>query len=222
MKSKWLEILNKVRVGELSVAEGAEQIGALEGQETEDGDVLDRQSVPEDDGDVTVYPTSVYPTADENPEVDGTSGAAEVLQPDLGWWPNFWLIPFGIGTGIFILGAIGMGWAYSSQRFFWFYCAWLPMLFGLAVLLLGAWSRQARWVHVRVQNADGGRVAVSIPIPLRLGSLVLRIFGPYIPKLREQHLDQLPVVLDGLADSKEPMTVEVDDEDGSKVMVYIL
>jgi len=63
---------------------------------------------------------------------------------------------------------------------------------------------------------------VSIPIPLRLGSLVLRIFGPYIPKIREQHLDQLPVVLDGLADSKEPMTVEVDDEDGSKVMVYIL
>jgi len=59
MKPEWLEILNKVRAGELSVAEGAEQIGALEGQETEDGGVLDRQSIPEDDGDMTVYPTSV-------------------------------------------------------------------------------------------------------------------------------------------------------------------
>ncbi len=146
----------------------------------------------------------------------------EDFQPDLGWWRKGWLIPFWAGTGILVLGAILMGWAYSSRHFFWFYCSWLPMLLGLFVLILGWWSQQARWVHVRVNDADGSRVAISLPVPLRLTGWGLRVFGRYIPNMEEKLLEEMPAIFNALAKEKGPMTVEVDEKDGSRVRVYIL
>jgi len=132
------------------------------------------------------------------------------------------LIPFRAGTGILVLGALQMGWAYSSQKFFWFYCAWLPMLGGLLILLLSWWSQQARWVHVRVQDADGSRVSVSLPLPLGLAGWFFRVFGKFIPNIEKKILDDLPGILEALASEKGPATVEVNDEDGSRVRVYIV
>ena len=106
--------------------------------------------------------------------------------PDLGWWKKGWLIPFWIGTGILVFGALQMGWAYSSKNFFWFNCAWLPMAFGLLVLFLSWWSQQARWVHVRVQDADGSRVSISLPLPLGLAGWGLRTFGRFIPNMKAE------------------------------------
>lgn len=198
MNSEWLDIIKKVKSGEISVDEGArllEESGVAAASEP------------------LAAPVLVGP--ENEPEPD---------EPhyDLGWWANAWLLPFWIGTGIFVVGAILMGWAYSSHPGFWMVCSWFTLLFGLFILFLGWWSRNAHWVHVRVNEAGGTRVSISLPLPLRLAAFLLRIFGPLFPKIREQHLENLPDIFDVLAGERGPLTVEVDEEGGTQVRVYIL
>jgi hypothetical protein len=159
-------------------------------------------------------------------------GEIEVLPPpapveedfaaDLGWWKDAWLIPLGIGTALFVSSAFFTSWTYTNQHFFWFYCSWLPLLLGLLVLLLGLWSIQARWVHVRVQPAEGKRVNISLPLPLALPGWLLRTFAHRVPGWEEKHIRDLPPILDALRQTKEPIIVEVNEKDGERVRVYIL
>lgn len=213
MNADALEILKKVESGELSVEEGARRLQELENR----AGAAANGTVPVSDSTAAWSSAQVSVTTPQ-----GIEAHDEDLPPDLGWWKKGWLIPFWVGTGILVLGALQMGWAYSSQKFFWFYCAWLPMLGGLLVLLLSWWSQRARWVHVRVQDADGSRVSISVPLPLGLAGWAFRVFGRFIPNMEKKVLDDLPGILDALSKEKGPATVEVNDEDGSRVRVYIV
>lgn len=187
-----LDIINKVKNGELSVEAAARRLEALE--------------------------PAAAPAASDTPPAE----TGEIPMPDLGWWRYAWLIPFGVGIVITALSAWLLSWGYINERLFWFYCSWVPLLLGILTLMLGVWSQQARWAHVRVRSLDGTRVSVSAPIPARFAGWVLRFLGPRIPALKEKHMDALPEILDALGKSREPVFVDVDDEDGDQVRVYIL
>lgn len=208
MNSSWIDILNLVKNHEISVEEGANRLADLEnGQEP---------GAKEPPAESVAQPVEEpVATIEEMPSSD------KAALPDLGWWGRAWMFPFWIGMGIFILGAVMMAWASAGRHFFWFYCAWLPLVFGMLAFLLGWWSQRARWLHVRVQDKNGSHVAISFPLPLRLAAWVLRIFGPLIPKLKELHLTDLPLILDSLCDVEGPLTVEVDDHE-EHVRVYII
>lgn len=196
-----LEILRRVRSGEISVEDGAKRLESLDpGSGANSSGALSEDASP----DVRYAP------------------AAEIVHPELSGWGQAWQVLFWTGTGILTLSAVFMGWAYSSNHFFWFYCLWLPMLLGTLAVLLSWWSRKARWVHVRVNGADGKRVSISIPLPLSLASWVLRVFGRWIPAVKEQHLEDLSLVLDELGRADGPIIVDVDDKNGETVRIYIM
>jgi hypothetical protein len=201
---EWQKILEKVQRGEMSAAEAEPLLNALDDKPT---DVSQGQ---------TPFPTLS----------SGESPSPKVSQsdpiPDVGWWKNAWLVPVWVGTAVLILSAWLLSWGYARERFFWFYCSWLPLILGMLILILGVWSRQARWAHVRVQDEHGTKVSISVPLPIRLVSWGLHFFGPRIPELREKHLDDLPIILNALSDTHDPLTIEVDDKDGEHVRVYIL
>ncbi len=216
MNEHELEILRKVKSGELSVEEGAQRLQDLDNHASADAAaVMDHMDASHAAPTAQDFITPPREFSSQEPPQEDTA-------PDLGWWKKGWLIPFWIGTGVLVMGAMLMGWAYSAQNFFWVYCAWLPMLLGLLVLLLSWWSQQARWVHVRVQEKGGTKVAVSMPIPLGLAGLGFRVFGRFIPNMDPKVLDELPGILESLAKEKGPTTVEVDGDDGDKVRVYIV
>lgn len=197
MNPELLDVLKKVQNGELNVDEAANRLSMID----------------------------EMPEQRAAPDILEPAQPVEETEPDLGWWKNAWMVPFWVGTGIFILGAAIMAWSYSASSAspnFWFYCSWVPMLLGLLVLFLGWWSRQARWVHVRVKDADGSKVNISIPLPLRLAGWFLRVFGPLIPAVKEQKLDFLPEIFDAVSQTRDPIWVDVDDEDGDQVKVYIV
>lgn len=199
MNAEWLKILSMVRTGELSVEEAAVRLGEVEPDATHEEEPLPAVQAME----------APYQLAPED------------IEPDLGWWKNAWLILFWAGTGIIVLSAVFMGWAYNGSRGFWMFCSWLPMLLGIFILVVGWWSRQARWFHVRVQDSDGSRVNISAPLPLSLASWFLRVFGSRIPAMREKHMEDLHLVFDALEEAEGPVTIEVDDKDGDRVRVYI-
>lgn len=133
-----------------------------------------------------------------------------------GWW----LIPFWIGFGLTALG----GWLAALGGGWWFGAVPL-LLVGIPLMTLGAISRTSPWVHVRIRAAEDARtrrIAISLPIPVRLVAWIARAFGHRIPGLDDTALDELMMALDGDVSAESPLTIEInDDEDGERIQVYL-
>ena len=129
--------------------------------------------------------------------------------------------------GITIVGGVLMYAAMQATgtSSFWFACAWLPFLLGIAVIVLAWSSRNVRWIHIRVRQSPGERpqtIALSFPIPIRLTAWILRHFGHHIPNMEHTGLDEIILALGDKTSPETPFYVEVDEgEDGEKVEIYI-
>ncbi len=206
MNSDLMQILQQVKLGLLSVEEAALRLSALE------------QEAP---------PPPLRPEAVIAPPI------ADDVKPDLGYWKYAWLVILWVGILIFTPSALLMNWALTNDRTGWFIFSWFPLLLGLLVIIIGAWSRTARWAHIRVQDADGSRVSISAPIPLGLARWFLHTFGDRIFNgPAGEHMDragakqirgkEIIPVLEALEHTHDPITVEVDDKDGDRVRVYLM
>jgi hypothetical protein len=91
--------------------------------------------------------------------------------------------------------------------------------------LVLAWqSRSARWLHLRVQQRPGEwprTIAFSFPLPLRISSWFMRIFQPYIPGMQGVSIDEMLSALETSTSSEEPLTIEVEEDDGERVQIFI-
>lgn len=232
MNAETLEILRKVKRGEISASEAAERLIDVESQAENfqaeatlpDSIALaveQNAPVPGESSFSRTSPQEWVQSAEREQPASNSHVMVKDIQPELGWWGNAWLIIFWAGTVIFVAGAIAMGWAYTARSSFWIACSWLPMLFGMLALFLGWWSRQAHWVHVRIQEPGERHISISVPLPLRLAAWGLRAARPFVPKLREQQLEILPMIFDAIGHLDDPIFVEVNEKDGEKVLVYI-
>lgn len=213
MNARIHDILEQVQRGELTPSEGAVLMEQLTSQ---------------------VQPP-VQPPEPASPVVDAAKIHAEEadrlkqeqleLDASIETWKRWWQQPLWIGMSIFVISAAGIAWAHLNERIFWFYCWMLPLVLGLLGVILAWWSQSARWLHVRVKDCKNGRtnqVNLSMPLPVRLAGWGLRVFGRFIPGIQDpQVAGAVSDMLQLLGDDREPLSVEVDEED-SKVRVYII
>lgn len=198
-------------------------------------EAFDTQSKDVADLKMTEY-TEPY-ASDDSEDWQNNQYSAEAPEPphrpkaipdDVNKWRRWWMIPLWIGVGITVLGGLFMLWAYyASGLGFWFFCTSLFFAFGLLVMVLAAQSRTARWLHLRVKQRPGERprnIAISFPLPIRFSSWIIRIFGRYIPNVQGASANDLLQALDAVDDTvsvENPIYIEVDDEDGERVEIYI-
>jgi hypothetical protein len=139
-------------------------------------------------------------------------------------WRGWWRIPLWIGVITTVLTGLLLYSIYNAAGFnFWFACAWFPFLISVAILALAWASRSAHWLHVRVHQRPGERpqnIAISFPIPLSLMGWFLRTFRSKIPKMQGVNPDEMILALNHVSPEK-PFYVEVNEEDGERVEVYI-
>jgi len=145
---------------------------------------------------------------------------------DINKWKQWWFVPVWIGAGITAISGGLMYWAWRASGFgFWFACSWFPFLLGVMVLALGWGSQKTPWLHVRVHQKHGEspeKIAVSLPIPIRLTAWFLRTFGHFIPNMDATGLDEIIFALGDTSEGEIPFFVDVDEgEDGEKVQVFI-
>jgi len=231
MEIKWREILEKVERGELSPEEGAARMAQATRQ------------MPADAGEESPARESpVKESLEGNPGPLAAPGAksstteAEVVEDFesvYAFWRSWWVLPLSVGAIIFVLGASLEAWANATQHGFWMVCGVFPLLLGIIVLVLSFWSRTARWLHIRVRAAQGAhgtggkpatRVAISMPIPAQTIGWMLKLFGRFIPGLRDQPqvYNMIPEMMAALDKSGDPLVVEVNDKNGDEVRVYIM
>jgi len=166
---------------------------------------------------------------EEEMEFEAEPASGSSSHPDferkLKGYRRLWVIPLWIGVILTIAGALWMYQAMQNSGFgFWFFCSWLPFLLGIAAVAMAFGSRVSRWIYINVKNPPGEspqRIVLGFPFPMGLVRWALKNFGHHIPD-RERKIadDALKAVFETSTDG-EPFMVEVEEEDGEHVQVYI-
>ena len=205
-------IMDMVKQGQISAEEGLRLINAMGGQKKP-------KDVNEADSLVPVEPIEVQ--EDESEPTQPTISPEERHRLDQ--LKRWWILPFGVGLIITILGAVWMFNGYSNNGFGWgFWLAWIPFLLGIFILSVSFQTSRSVWLHVRIKQKPGEtpqRIAISLPLPMGLIRWFLRTFGHRISGLKDQPIDEYADIVDNLS-VDEPFYVHV-DEDGEEVEVFI-
>lgn len=216
---KRTEILKKLEEGSIDVEEAIRQ---LEGGGEEPSQDNALQSQP-----VDVLDQLEKGTIDVEQAVQQLSGEGERAQrvksatPEVPRrWRAWWLIPFSVGIGLTIAGA-----GVATVGGWWWLLAGPLLFLGILLITLAATTSTSPWVHVRVNTGQESwprRIAISLPIPIRLTAWILRIIGHRITGFEETGIDELLLALDEGLLSDSPIFVEVyEGEGGEKVEVYL-
>jgi uncharacterized integral membrane protein len=206
------KVLDMVEQGQISADEGLRLINAMK----KDGD----QSAQNEQ----VLQTEIAYIPSPNGESDPPHIPEEEMSR-MKRLKRWWVLPFGIGLVITILGAIWMFMGYTSTGFgFGFWLAWIPFLLGIFITAVSFQTNQSVWVHVRVKQRSGHtpeRISISMPLPLKLAKWFFSAFGDRIPGLKEQPIGDISSILKNLS-PEEPFYVHVnDDDDDEEVEVFI-
>ena len=136
---------------------------------------------------------------------------------------RWWVLPFGIGLLIMVLGAIWMYTGYTNSGFGWgFWLSWLPFLLGIFIVAVSFQTSRSVWLHIRIKQKPGespGRISISLPLPISLTKWFMGAFGNRIPGLRDQPLENYAEILENIS-PEEPFYIHVND-DGEEVEVFI-
>lgn len=208
------QILKMIEDGKITAEEGLKLMQAIDASADEeipaDGFA---EAAPEV---IAAEPASSGAKVGENPEF-----AAKISR-----YKKLWVIPLAIGLFITFLGSVWMYNIVLSGLNGWLALA-LPVFFlGIALVALGAGSRTSRWIYVNVNERGkngkkGAHIVVAFPIPLGLIQWGIQNFGHHIPDNERRITDDvMRHVFEGSA-LDEPLLVEVDEDDGDHVQVYI-
>ena len=137
---------------------------------------------------------------------------------------RWWILTFGIGLLVTILGAIWMYSGYQANGFGWgFWLAWIPFLLGIVVLAISFQTSRSVWLHVRIKQKPGEtpqRISISLPMPIKFTRWFFSAFGNKILGLKDQPIDNYTEILENLS-PEEPFYVHVNEDDGEEVEVFI-
>ncbi|UCG24979.1 MAG: hypothetical protein JSW55_03010 [Chloroflexota bacterium] len=145
--------------------------------------------------------------------------------PDFNRFRRFWRIPFIIAAGSLLLSGLGLAFMYQADEgvaTLGFLCIWSIFLLAFLATILILLARRAPWLHVRIQEKDGRRFAISMPLPMRLATWALAFARYFVPKEQAMHVDTAAAFVTAMQENpeQEPIIIDVDD-DGDKVEVYI-
>ncbi len=139
-----------------------------------------------------------------------------------------WRLPFAVSMGGALLAGLKLasrprqGFLNRVQQGFY----WMALVaFGL-VGLLAWWSRQARWLLVKIQTRDGQRFQISLPVPVHLLARLFRAVRPWVDEETAQQLDAAVEFIDTMQDEMDspdgqPVIIDINDEE-NRVQVYLI
>lgn len=213
-ESERQQILKMIDDGKISAEQGLVLMRALEEAANEEPELEEAIS----EVDVVV----------EEPQSQaGQSNAEASSSPDfdrkLKKFRNLWIIPLVAGVILTIGGAYMMYAAMQAGGLgFWFFFAWLPFMIGVLLTALGFSSRTSRWIYINIRQKPGeSPQRIAFGFPLSLVSWGVGLAGNFIPEKEDFAVSEVMKALTGSALTSEPLMVDVHDDDGTHVQVYI-
>ncbi|MCB9423226.1 MAG: hypothetical protein H6667_25745 [Ardenticatenaceae bacterium] len=172
---------------------------------------------------------ALEPTTEEPQEAIEGEVVQPVEPPDMERFRRFWQYPFFIALAVLVAVGLGLRSLYQASEgmmTFWLFC--VSGIFALTFILtvLAFMSRSAPWVHVRVKEKTGRKIAISLPLPMGLAQWGIGIARNFVPETEQGNLDMAAEFIrsarhDLKGPGTEPLMINVDDEDGDQVQVFI-
>lgn len=143
-----------------------------------------------------------------------------------GWGVIFWILPLFLGA---ITTAFSANWLYQSLKnngmSFGFWFSFIPLGIGIFLIYFAWVLERARWIHIFIRQPAGEkpqRIVLGFPLPLKFAMSVIRIFKINIPgKFGSQDLEVMLQSIDQQINKQDPIYIDVNDKDGTKVEIYI-
>ena len=177
---------------------------------------------------------AVLASVDQSEPVTGDIvGAVEIQDakphsppPDLSRFRRLWRIPLFIAMGSAIVSGAGLTLMYQSSEqvaLLGFMCIWSIFIIALFVAVLLLMGRRSTWFYINVEEKDGHQFTFGMPMPLGLVNWSIKVARPFVPDKQAAHLETANAFVSVMKDDPEaaPIIIDVDDEDGDKVQVYI-
>ncbi|MHB8135811.1 MAG: hypothetical protein ACYDH1_16495 [Anaerolineaceae bacterium] len=200
-----LSILKKVETGEISLESASRLLSEIEKLDEGDPAIETGESV-----------VSLEDGGDEFKNVPNKPG----------WGVIFWILPLLLGV---ITTAFSANWLYRSFQNdgmgFGFWFSFIPLGIGIFLIYFSWVLERARWIHIFIRQPAGEkpqRIVLGFPLPLKFALSVIRVFKINIPgKFGSQDLEVMLQSIDQQINKQEPIYIDVDDKDGTKVEIYI-
>jgi hypothetical protein len=169
------------------------------------------------------------PTGDDGSEAIEGEIVAPVEPPDMDRFRRFWQYPFFILLAVLLMVGLGLRSLYQSSEgaiTFWFFCVLNIFILTFFLTVLAFMSRSAPWLHVRVREKRGRKIAISLPLPMGLAQWGIGIARNFVPEKEQGNMDMAAEFIrsarhDMKGPDTEPLMINVDDEDGDQVQVFI-
>ena len=144
--------------------------------------------------------------------------------PDFERFRGFWRTPFTIAlAALIIFGILFMALLRSTDGIMTFGTRFLLgiVLFAALVMALAWFVKGARWLHVRVQSADGDRFRISLPFSTRILRWGMNLGRGYVNKETRGYINMVDSMLTAWEQNpdQEPLSINIDGSD--KVQVFI-
>ncbi|MFN2304369.1 MAG: SHOCT-like domain-containing protein, partial [Anaerolineales bacterium] len=157
------KILDMVEQGQISAEEGLRLINAMNDHHEPSSEVSESLSIATEK--TEIQPEDIF-------EPSSSPRISEEEMQRMNRLKRWWILPFGIGLLITILGAIWMYSGYLANGFGWgFWLAWIPFLLGIGIIALSYQTSRSVWLHVRIKQKPGEtpqRISISLPMPIKL------------------------------------------------------
>lgn len=226
--SERLEILNRLEKGELSASEAAKLLTHEERPAPADNsplgilEQLDRGKINADEAARRLDAPNPRHQDSAGQKVRIRKLANESANAARNW--GWWIVPMALGLILTLAGGLWMrndlG---DGQIGVGFFLAWLVLIPGILLILLGWLVRNSHWVHVRVKsvgNYSNFDVRVNAPVPLEVADWVLRKFGARFSD-KSNILSGVKDAFEQIRTNGQPIHVQAIDEDGDGVDVYV-
>lgn len=156
--------------------------------------------------------------------------SSEILSKEIpgrpAWGNLFWILPLIIGMLITSFSAYWLYQSYQNSGLgFWFWFSFIPLAFGIFLIYFAWILDQARWLHILIRQPKGEkpeRIILGFPLPINFALFIIRTFKIRIPgKFENDQLEDMLHSIDSQINKEDPVFINVDDEDGTKVEIYI-
>lgn len=234
MDDERMLILQKIEAGIISVEDGAYLMNAIEGwqprtqAETQytfpDMEAHDTGEIAHDVQDIhSRGALSASRFAKVNAGGEDKYSGEDHFNEDFSKWKIWSQLIFAVFVVLTTLSSVWIIQGWLARPWGWgFWLAWIP--FGVGVLgMISLYD--AHWIHIRIQQPKGSRpqrIAISLPLPLRLSLFLYPLVSRWVPaQVKGQDVLVILRDLETSLTSKDPVHIQVDENNGEKVEIYI-
>jgi hypothetical protein len=184
----------------------------------EEADKLLSALGPEDD--VTTVAGDAVLTAGTGSEPD------DPLPPDFQRMRRRWRVPLLIAGGSLLLSTAGLALMYQASTdvaLIGFLCVWSIFILALVATFIVLLARRSTWLYVNIDQKEGRRISFGFPVPVRWAGGVVRVARRFVPGDARRQLENADTLLSTFAENQagDPLIIDIDDEDGDRVQVYL-